>query len=43
VRFAGADWLAPLPDEAPPPGMVSNVFVDRARLMVFDAAGIMVV
>jgi ABC-type sulfate/molybdate transport systems ATPase subunit len=43
VRFAGADWLAPLPDKAPPPGMVSNVFVDRARLMVFDAAGKMVV
>jgi ABC-type sugar transport system ATPase subunit len=39
VRFADANWLAPLPAEAPPPGMVLNAFIDRARLMVFDQAG----
>lgn len=43
VRFAGAGWLAPLPAEAPPAGMVMNAFVDRTRLMVFDDAGKMVV
>jgi ABC-type sulfate/molybdate transport systems ATPase subunit len=42
IRFVNADWLAPLPSEAPPPGMVMNAFVDRTRLMVFDDAGKMV-
>jgi glycerol transport system ATP-binding protein len=42
VRFAGVDWLAPLPVEAPPTGMVMNAFVDRARLMMFDDTGKMV-
>ena len=39
VHFAGADWLAPHAVATPPPGMVLNVFVDRSRLMVFDAEG----
>jgi ABC-type sugar transport system ATPase subunit len=42
LRFAGSDWLAPLPAEAPPAGMMMNAFVDRARLMVFDESGKMV-
>lgn len=39
VRFADAAWLTPMPAQPPAPGMMMNAFVDRARLMVFDAAG----
>ncbi|MDP3740279.1 MAG: hypothetical protein Q8R02_23030 [Hyphomonadaceae bacterium] len=39
VTFAGASWLSPQPTSSPPPGMMLNAFVDRARLMVFDAEG----
>lgn len=39
VTFAGATWLMPAPMVAAAPGMTLNVFVDRARLMVFDAEG----
>ena len=39
MTFAGSSWLTPQPAAAPPAGMVLNVFVDRARLMVFDAGG----
>lgn len=39
VIFAGASWLSPQPSTSPPPGMMLNAFVDRARLMVFDSEG----
>lgn len=39
VTFAGASWLTPQLVAAPATGMTLNAFVDRARLMVFDAEG----
>jgi ABC-type sugar transport system ATPase subunit len=39
VTFAGATWLTPLPAATPAAGMMLNAFVDRSRLMVFDAEG----
>lgn len=39
LTFAGSKWLTPQPAAALPPGAVLNVFVDRARLMVFGAEG----
>jgi ABC-type sulfate/molybdate transport systems ATPase subunit len=39
VAFAGATWLTPEPAVAVAPGMMLNAFVDRSRLMVFDAEG----
>jgi ABC-type sugar transport system ATPase subunit len=39
VTFAGAAWLAPHAAAAPEAGMMLNAFVDRERLMVFDAEG----
>lgn len=39
IAFAGASWLSPQPTSSPPPGMMLNAFVDRARLMVFDGDG----
>jgi ABC-type sugar transport system ATPase subunit len=39
VAFAGTSWLAPMPAAAAHQGAVLNAFIDRARLMVFDAEG----
>jgi ABC-type sugar transport system ATPase subunit len=39
VSFAGATWLCPPLAQAPHPGALLNAFVDRARLMLFDAEG----
>lgn len=39
LSFAGSRWLTPLLAAPPPAGMTLNAFVDRARLMVFDADG----
>jgi ABC-type sulfate/molybdate transport systems ATPase subunit len=39
VTFAGATWMCPLTVAAPHAGALLNAFVDRSRLMVFDAAG----
>jgi hypothetical protein len=39
VAFAGTRWLAPMPAAAAHRGAVLNAFIDRARLMVFDAEG----
>jgi len=39
VKFAGTSWLAPMPAVAAHQGAVVNAFIDRARLMVFDAEG----
>jgi hypothetical protein len=39
VKFSGESWLAPMPATAAHQGSVLNAFIDRARLMVFDAEG----
>jgi ABC-type sulfate/molybdate transport systems ATPase subunit len=39
VTFAGARWMCPLTFTAPHAGVLLNAFVDRSRLMMFDAAG----
>lgn len=40
VTFAGQTWLAPqFAASVPPPGAVLNAFIDRSKLMMFDAAG----
>lgn len=40
VGFAGMDWLVTLPATGDPaPGVMTNVFVDRDKVMVFDADG----
>lgn len=39
VSFADASWLTPQPAAAPHTGAVLNAFVERSRLMAFDAAG----
>lgn len=39
TTFAGVPWICPLAVAAPPPGAVLNAFVDRSRLMMFDAEG----
>lgn len=39
VTFANASWLTPQPAAAPHAGAVLNAFVERSRLMAFDAAG----
>lgn len=40
VTFAGATWLAPqFAATIPPSGAVLNAFIDRSKLMTFDAAG----
>lgn len=39
TSFSGSAWLLPQPASPPPPGSLLNVFVDRSRLLVFDAAG----
>jgi ABC-type sugar transport system ATPase subunit len=39
VAFAGTSWLAPMPAAAAHQGAVVNAFIDRARLMMFDAEG----
>lgn len=39
VTFAGADWLTPQATLAPHPGAILNAFVERTRLMAFDARG----
>lgn len=39
VAFAGTNWLAPKLTAVPPVGMMLNIFVDRGRLMLFDAEG----
>ena len=39
VFFAGAEWVCPLVGTAPPAGALLNSFVDRARLMLFNADG----
>jgi glycerol transport system ATP-binding protein len=40
LGFAGETWLAPKPETgAPATGVTLSVFVDRARLMAFDADG----
>ncbi|HVY89930.1 MAG TPA: hypothetical protein VG942_13755 [Hyphomonadaceae bacterium] len=39
IGFGGASWLTPLTAEAPRPGMVVNLFVERSRLMLFGADG----
>lgn len=41
LGFAGETWLSPLvAAEPPPPGAVLNLFVDRGKVLVFDAAGV---
>jgi hypothetical protein len=41
VSFAGVDWLvAASPAGDPAPGVMLNVFVDRAHAMIFDAEGV---
>lgn len=39
VTFAGANWLTPEAAVAPHAGAILNAFVDRSRLMAFDASG----
>lgn len=39
VTFADASWLTPQPAAAPHTGAVLNAFVERSRLMAFDATG----
>ena len=40
VTFAGEAWLAPqFAATIPPPGAMLNAFIDRRKLMAFDAAG----
>ena len=39
VMFADASWLTPQPAAAPHAGAVLNAFVERSRLMAFDASG----
>lgn len=39
VTFSDASWLTPQPAAAPHAGAVLNAFVERSRLMAFDAAG----
>jgi ABC-type sulfate/molybdate transport systems ATPase subunit len=39
VAFANANWLTPHPAIAPHAGAVLNAFVERTRLMAFDASG----
>jgi ABC-type sugar transport system ATPase subunit len=40
VTFAGETWLAPqFTASVPPQGAVLNAFIDRSKLMAFDAAG----
>lgn len=39
LTFGGAAWLSPLATTPPPPGAVLNLFVARARLLVFDGEG----
>lgn len=39
LTFGRESWLSPLTAAAPPPGVVINVFVDRSKLMAFDAHG----
>jgi glycerol transport system ATP-binding protein len=39
ATFAGAAWMFPLTGAAPHEGALLNAFVDRSRLMMFDAAG----
>lgn len=39
VSFAGASWIAPRPAAPPHPGAILNAFVERTKLMAFDASG----
>ncbi len=39
VTFAGSNWLTPQPAAAPHDGALLNAFVERTKLMAFDAAG----
>lgn len=39
ATFAGTTWMCPLAVEAPHAGALLNAFVDRSRLMLFDAEG----
>jgi len=39
VSFAGASWIAPRPAAPPHPGAILNTFVERTKLMAFDASG----
>lgn len=39
VTFANRRWMCPLEKSAPHAGTLLNAFVDRSRLLVFDAAG----
>ena len=39
VSFAGASWIAPRPVAPPHPGAILNAFVERTKLMAFDASG----
>lgn len=39
VTFSGADWLTPQPNMAPHKGAILNAFVERTRLLAFDADG----
>jgi hypothetical protein len=39
VTFAGSDWLTPQASLAPHTGAILNAFVERTRLMAFDANG----
>lgn len=39
VAFAGATWMCPSTLAQPHAGALLNAFVDRSRLMLFDAAG----
>lgn len=39
VTFAGSDWLTPQSELQPHAGAILNAFVERSRLMAFDASG----
>lgn len=39
VTFAGSDWLTPQSELRPHVGSILNAFVERSRLMAFDASG----
>ena len=39
VTFAGSDWLTPQSALEPHTGAILNAFVERSRLMAFDASG----
>jgi len=39
VSFADASWLTPQDSSAPHDGAILNAFVERSRLMAFDASG----